>query len=204
MSVINSNGIINFINKSISNFSAKLNTSNMGTIIGISEDKTKLDIEVDTTKIKLFDTPFFTLQGGGNYLQFPIKVGDKCLLVFSKDTVEDWLSGNKDIIFNSDFDINNGFALVGINNDTNSIKIEDYTKLKVDKLKITNDTEDIVSLLSDTIGFLSQTSDLLSSTNVVISSGSSAGTYPLSTSSQFGSLKTQIDTLKTKFDQFKV
>ena len=200
MSVINSNGIINFINKSISNFSEKLNTSNMGTIVGISEDKTKLDIEVDTTKIKLFDTPFLTLQGGDNYLQFPIKAGDKCLLVFSKDTVEDWLSGNQDIIFNSDFDINNGFALVGINNDVNSIKIEDYTKLKVNKLKITNDVEDIISLLSDTIGILSDISDKLSITNAV------AGTarFPLDTNLDFSTIKTQIDTLKAKFDGFKV
>jgi len=125
--------------------------------------------------------------------------------MFAKDTVEDWLSRNDELVFNSDFNINNGFALVGIHNSTDAIDIKDYVDFKVsNKIKISNDTEDMVSLISDTIQFISDTSNLLSTTTVIIPGGSSAGTYPLSTASAFISLKAQVDALKIKFDTFKV
>jgi hypothetical protein len=198
-------GIVNFILTAIARSLGDINTSNMATITAISEDKTLIDVTIDTTKVEVPDIPFVTLSGGGAYLQFPISVGDKCLIIFSKDTVEDWLSGNDELVFNSDFDINNGFALVGINDSTNAIDIKDYVDFKVSqKIMIYNDTDDMVSLISDTIQFLSDTSQLLSTTTVVIPGGSSAGTYPLSTAANFIALQAQIDALKVKFDTFKV
>jgi len=149
------------------------------------------------------DVPFITLQGGGSFLQFPISVDDKVLLIFVKDTTEDWLSGDEDFIFDSNFDINNAFALVGINN-TNLIEIQDYTDFKVDTIKIRNENEELITILSETTQALSDTSDLLSSTNVVVTTGSSAGTYPISSQAAFSSLKTTIDDLKTRLDSFKV
>lgn len=198
-------GIVNFILTAISRSLGDVNTSNMATITAISDDKTLIDVTIDTTKIEVPDIPFVTIGGGGDYLQFPISVGDKCLVIFSKDSVEDWLSGNDELVFNSDFDINNGFALIGINDSTNAITIKDYVDFKITNgIKMSDGTNDMVSLISDTIQFLSDTSDLLSSTTVIIPGGSSAGTYPLSTSAAFVALKAQIDIVKTKFDTFKV
>jgi len=200
-----SDGIENFMFTAILNALADVNTSNMATITAISEDRTKLDVTIDTSKEELPDLPFITLSGGDNYLQFPISVGDKCLIIFSKDTVEDWLGGENQLVYSSDFNINNGFALVGINNSLDSIPIPEFVDFNVpSKIKISNDTEDMVTLLSDTIQFLSDTSNLLSTTTVIITEGSSAGTYPISTAAGFTALKAQIDALKVKFDTFKV
>ncbi|MHA1303772.1 MAG: Gp138 family membrane-puncturing spike protein [Candidatus Heimdallarchaeaceae archaeon] len=202
--VVQSNdGMINFIFNAIDNSLLELNTSNMATITAISEDKTLLDVIIDSSKEEVPDIPFVSLQGGGSFLQFPLSVGDKVLLIFAKDTVEDWLSGDENFIFNSNFDINNAFALVGINN-TNPIEIQDYTDFKVDTIKIRNENEELITILSETTQALSDTSDLLSTTNVVVTTGSSAGTYPISSQAAFSSLKTTIDDLKTRLDSFKV
>jgi len=197
-------GVANFILKAISSGISKLNTSNMATITAISEDGSKLDVTIDSTKEELPDVPFFTLQGGSSFLQFPIKTGDKCLVIFAKSTVESWLSGDSEFLFNDNFDINNGFAFIGINNDNEPITIQDYTDFKVDKIKIRNDSEELITLLSNITKTVSDTSDLLSLTTVTIPGGSSAGTYPISSQASFVSLKATIDGLKASLDTFKV
>ena len=197
-------GMTNFIFNAINKAFGNLSTSNMATITAISEDKTKLDVTIDSSKEEVPDVPFVTLQGGGNFLQFPIAVGDKVLMIFAKDTVEDWLSGDEDFIYNSNFDINNGFALIGINNDSALIEIQDYVDFKVNKIKIRNDSEELITILSETTQALSDTSNTLATTVVVVTGGSSAGSYPISSQAAFASLKTTIDALKTKLDTFKV
>lgn len=194
--VESNNGAENFIFNAIKKAFNDINTSNMATITAISEDKTKIDVTIDSTKEEVPDVPFITLQGGGQFLQFPIAVGDKVLMIFAKDTVEDWLSGRSEFIFDSNFDINNGFAIVGINDDTNAIPIQSYVDFKVNKIKIRNDSEELITLLSDTLQLLSDTNATLSATTV-------SGT-PLDQQSTFGGHKTSADTLKTKLDTFKV
>ena len=197
-------GMTNFIFNAINKAFGDLSTSNMATITAISEDKSKLDVVIDSSKKEVPDVPFITLQGGGNFLQFPIAVGDKVLMIFAKDTVEDWLSGDEEFIYDSNFDINNGFALVGINNETDLIEIQEYVDFKVNKIKIRNDSEELITILSETTQALSDTSNTLATTTVVVTGGSSAGTYPISSQAAFASLKTAIDALKTRLDTFKV
>ena len=197
-------GVTNFIFNAINKAFGDLSTSNMATITAISEDKTKLDVTIDSTKEEVPDVPFVTLQGGGQFLQFPIAIGDKVLMIFTKDTVEDWLSGEEEFIFNSNFDINNGFALVGINDDTDSIVLQDYVDFKVNKIKIRNDSEELITILDETTQALSDTSNLLSTTTVIIPGGSSAGTYPISSQAAFVTLKATIDALQTRLNTFKV
>lgn len=196
-------GITNFILTAISRQVASIDTSNMATITAISEDKKLIDVTIDTSKEELPDIPFITLQGGGSHLQFPISKGDKCLMIFAKDTVEDWLGGEEELVYSSDFNINNGFALVGINNSLSAIEIKDYVDFKVNKIKIRNDSEELITILSETTQALSDTSNALSTTVVVIAGGSSAGTYPISSQATFVSLKATIDSLKTRLDTFK-
>ncbi len=69
-------GMTNFIFNAINKAFIELNTSTMATITAISEDKTKLDVTIDSSKEEVPDVPFITLQGGGNFLQFPIAVCD--------------------------------------------------------------------------------------------------------------------------------
>ena len=190
------NGAENFIFNAIRKAFKELNTSNLATITAISEDKTKLDVTIDSSKEEVPDVPFVTLQGGGQFLQFPIAIGDKVLMVFSKDTVEDWLGGEVDFIFDSNFDINNGFAIVGINDDTNAIPIQTYVDFKVNKIKIRNDSEELITLLSDTLQLLSDTNATLSVTTV--------GGTPIDQQAIFAGYEIVADTLKTKIDTFKV
>jgi hypothetical protein len=107
----NSNSIIDFINKSIDKKILALNTMHVATITKINDKKT-CDVSIDTQDIELFGIPFIMLNGGGSYLQFPISKGDKCLVLFNKDNTVYW--SNKESAGSSDFDINNGFALVGV------------------------------------------------------------------------------------------
>lgn len=212
-------GITNFILNAIANSLSKINTANMATITAISEDKKLIDVTIDTTKEEVPDVPFITIGGGGNYLRFPIAVGDKCLMIFAKDTVEDWMGGGADLVFSSNFDINNGFALVGIHNSQTELPIQAYTELKVDsKLKISNSSDELITLVSDTtqalsdaIQLLSDVADKLGTQQVVITSGSSQGSYPLDAAVVYPPLKADIDALKgvndgikAKIDGFKV
>jgi uncharacterized protein YajQ (UPF0234 family) len=137
-------------------------------------------------------------------LQFPIAVGDKVLMVFSKDTVEDWLGGDVDFIFDSNFDINNGFAIVGINDNTNAIPIKTYVDFKVNKIKIRNSSDELITVLSETEQALSDTNEVLSKATVTVTGGSSAGTYAVDQQSEFAALKIVIDALKARLDTFKV
>jgi len=194
--VSSNDGMISFVLNAVKQGFSELNTSNMATITAIGEDKSKIDVTIDSTKQELPDVPFITLQGGSQFLQFPISVGDKCLLIFSKDTVEDWLGGTTDFIFNSDFDMNNAFALVGINDNTDLITIEDYVDFKVNKIKIRNDSEELITLLSDTLKLLSDTNDTLGITTV--------GGTPIDQQAIFSGYKTSADALKIKIDTFKV
>lgn len=196
-------GVTNFVLGAIKNSFQELNTSNMATITAISEDKTKLDVTIDSTKEDVPDVPFFTLQGGGNFLQFPVKVGDKCLVVFAKSTVEDWLGGNDEFIFDNNFDINNGFALVGINTNASPIELQDYTDFKVETIKIRNENEELITVLSDTAQLISDTNDEISKITVTVTSGSSAGTYPIDQIAIFAQLKADMDAIKARLDTFK-
>jgi len=197
-------GVANFILTAITNSISELNTSNMATITAISEDKTKLDVIIDSTKEELPDVPFFTLQGGGNFLQFPIKEGDKCLIVFSKSTAEDWLSGKDEFNFSDTFDLNNGFAFVGINNNNGLVELQDYTDFKVDTIKIRNESEELITILSDTEQLISDMNDEISKITVTVTGGSSAGTYPINQIPIFIQLKADADAIKTRLDSFKV
>jgi len=198
----NLEGVANFIQTSIKKALEDINTSYMATITAISDDKTKLDVTIDSNKLEVPEIPFFTLQGGGNFLQFPIKIGGKCLVVFSKSTVEDWLGGKEEFIYSDDFDINNGFAFVGINDDTNAIPIPDYTDFKVETIKIRNDSEELITVLSETSQLISDTNDEISKITVTVTAGSSSGTYPIDQIAIFTQLKADMDALKTRLDTF--
>lgn len=71
----------------------------------------------------LVDCPYFVLQGGGAYIDMPIKKGDDCLVLFNDRNIDDWWD-TANVAVPSDtrkHSIADGFALVGINSRTNAL-----------------------------------------------------------------------------------
>ena len=65
----------------------------------------------------LLDCPVFTLQGGGGGIQFPITVGDDCIVLFCDRDLDAWyLSGNEGPPLTSRLHhLSDGIILVGLN-----------------------------------------------------------------------------------------
>ena len=130
-------------------------------------------------------------------MQFPITKGDQCMLIFSRDSSDSWLSGNDNLVYSTNFNINNAFALVGINNNLNLIDIQAYTNLTVDKIKIQNSTAELITTLSDTTAQLIATIQAIQSLTVVVGGGTSS--VPVN-AADFAAIGSSLDTLKTKID----
>lgn len=65
----------------------------------------------------LVDVPYFVLNGGGSYLDFPIAVGDYCLILFCDRNIDNWWD-TANVAVPADIrkhSIADGIALVGIN-----------------------------------------------------------------------------------------
>jgi hypothetical protein len=115
----------------------------------------KRQINEDETKEYplLVDCPVFVLQGGGAYIDMPIKKDDYCLVLFSDRDIDVWWADENlaEPNTNRKHSLSDGFALVGINSKnnvldldgekvriiTNDMPLEIYSKTK--KIKIYND-----------------------------------------------------------------
>lgn len=188
-----------FIQKAIEAFMDEVYTSTMATITSV--DKNSVNVKIDTSQIELEDVPVFTIQGGGSYLQFPISVGDKCMLIFARDSADNWLSGNTDLAYSTNFSLNNSFALVGINDNTNLIDIKEYTNLVIDKIKIQNETAELITTLSDTTEQLITAIQQIQLLTVTV--GTTTSSFP-NNAANFATIETSLTTLKTQLDSFKV
>tara|TARA_R110000824_G_scaffold91480_2_gene222645 strand:+ start:9066 stop:9671 length:606 start_codon:yes stop_codon:yes gene_type:complete len=188
-----------FIQKAITNALSSVYTSTMATITTVGTNT--VNVKIDTSGIELDDVPIITLQGGGSFLQFPITVGDQCMLIFSRDSSDNWLSGSDNLVYSTNFDVNNSFALVGINNNLNLIDIQTYTNLTVDKMKIQNSTAELITTLSDTTAQLIATVQAIQALTVVV--GGVTSTVPVNVT-DFTTISSSLNTLKTQIDSFKV
>lgn len=65
----------------------------------------------------LVDCPVLTPQGGGGALQFPIKAGDQCLVLFSDRRIDEWLQNGAEAAPGDGrmHDLSDGIAIVGLN-----------------------------------------------------------------------------------------
>ena len=71
----------------------------------------------------LVDCPYFVLQGGGAYIDMPIKKGDICLVLFNDRNIDIWWS-TENVAEPPDrrkHNLSDGFALIGINSDVNPL-----------------------------------------------------------------------------------
>lgn len=72
----------------------------------------------------LVDCPYIILQGGGAYLDFPIAVGDYCIVLFNDRNIDNWWStGNvKEPADKRKHSLSDGMALIGINPDSSFLE----------------------------------------------------------------------------------
>lgn len=85
--------------------------------IALAENIVLPNGKVVVVQAPLLDVPVFTLQGGGVHAGFPIQPDDECLVVFADFNIDAWHQngGQQTPPDQSQHDINDGFALVGLN-----------------------------------------------------------------------------------------
>lgn len=138
------NGLERFVDGKLKELKKMLETSTYGTIKKLNEDS--IDVYLPSRDVTLPDVPVFTLQGGGEYIQFPLKENDKVLVVFTKDNALDFISGNE-IDSSFDFGLDNAFALVGLDTLAQPLKLTKITTINCTKIKIQNKEHELIDLL---------------------------------------------------------
>ena len=196
---MNYDGLERFVNGRIEDFKKLLETSTYGEIKALNEDS--IDIYLPQRDITLPDVPVFTLQGSGEYLQFPLKIGEEVLIVFAKDSALDWLSGNE-ITSEFNFGLENAFALVGLDTLANPLKLTQVTTLNVTKIKIQNSTAELITTLSNLLAQLIEETVQLQLLTVISAPAGSISSTPVN-ASNFGIIQTELETLKSEIDSFK-
>ena len=104
---------------------ANLNCVQIGKIEKVNNNQTA-DIQIQVKRRVpgkiisyplLVDCIYFVLQGGGAYLDFPIKKGDYCLVFFNDRDIDDWweTANVKEPRTKRKHSLSDGFAFVGIN-----------------------------------------------------------------------------------------
>ena len=73
----------------------------------------------------LLDVPVFVLQGGGAFIEFPVEVGDRCLVLFNDREIDNWWISEQVVLTNTPrkHDLSDGFALIGINSKANPLSL---------------------------------------------------------------------------------
>jgi hypothetical protein len=89
---------------------------------------------IDKKEIQLpefVNVPLITLQGGGSYIHFPVKVGDYVLLFFNERCFDNWYDGRDFVapLEKRTHDYSDAFAISGVNNKNTSYLIPDKIRL---------------------------------------------------------------------------
>lgn len=196
---MNYDGLERLIDGKIKDLKNILETSTYGEIKALNEDS--IDVYLPQRDITLPDVSVFTLQGSGEYLQFPLKVGDKVLISFTKDSAIDWLSGN-DIDSEFNFGLENAFALVGLDTLAKPLKLTNITTLNVTKVKIQNETAELINTWSKiTQKFIDTAAALQLLTVTTIAIGQPT-TVP-NNAADFATIQSELESLKSDIDSFK-
>lgn len=127
-----------------------LNCARIGKIQSFDKSKKTAEIELVDKRVlpdgkllshpKLVDCPVFTLQGGGSSIQFPIKKGDECIVLFADRNLDAWFKTGSETAPLDDrcHDFSDGIALVGVVSLVN--KLDDY---KDDTVRIKHGTAEL-------------------------------------------------------------
>lgn len=105
---------------------ANLNCIQIGKISSVNTSEQSAEIELQVKRRVndliidyplLIDCPVVVLQGGGAFIDFPVDVGDFCLVLFNDRDIDNWFvaASNKEPKTLRKHSLADGFALVGIN-----------------------------------------------------------------------------------------
>jgi len=116
------------------NIFSTLNCHHIGKIY--SFDKTTQSAQVEIMVLRqlgdqaktyplLIDIPVIFLQGGGSFIEFPIKKGDYCLVLFNDRDIDNWWTAENKSLPNTQrkHSIADGIAIVGINSKINPLSL---------------------------------------------------------------------------------
>lgn len=108
----------------------KIHTCNVAKITKINDTTINAKIVINQDNGDEFpefiEVPIVTLYGGDSYRQYPIKVGDYCLIFFNERCFDNWYNGSdyKPFLDYRVYDYSDGFALVGVKPKDSSFKIQ--------------------------------------------------------------------------------
>lgn len=144
---------------------ATMNCIQIGQIEKVNDNQTveiKIQVKRRITGDKtadyplLVDCPYFVLQGGGAYIDMPIKKGDYCIILFNDRNIDTWWS-SANVAEPPDrrkHNLSDGMALIGINPNT---KVLDNNGDAIGliatdkKVRVKNDVETLKTLIDDLI-----------------------------------------------------
>lgn len=161
------------LNKTKADILFNLNCIQVGTIVSVNQIKNTASVKVNfqrqlaTGEIVdypvLQECPVVFLQGGTAYLNFPIKAGDTCLLLFNDRDIDTWwYTGETNVPPSSRaHSLSDAFCLVGVRPQSNPAALNStYVDLNggTNKLAIRNTAKTlkilIDTLLDDIIGIV--------------------------------------------------
>jgi hypothetical protein len=131
----------------------------------------------------LVDCPVVTLQGGGAFIEMPIKAGDYCLVFFNDRDIDNWWVNENDTVPRSSrkHSLSDGIALVGLTSKNSPfdmaggavvIHAEDYpVKVKGETIELNGDSKKLVTYAE----LNSALSTFLSGLSATLASGANGG-----------------------------
>lgn len=157
--------------------------------------------------VSISDIPVVFPSAGGGLLSFPVNVGDTVLLLFSKDSIDQWKAGDGSAVnLNSErtHSASDAIALVGLyttqthlnpnpedvelkfNDNSITLKADGAVEIKSNStIRIENNQVELIDLLGQLIDTIN-----------AITVNTVYGVSPINNIPDFQALKTQLDTLK--------
>lgn len=184
---------------------ANLNCLQIGKIESYNKSEQSVEVQImvkrriNETKIisypVLVDCPLFVLQGGGAFIDMPIKTGDFCLIFFNDRDIDNWWTAGNETEPNTrrKHSLSDGIALVGLNPKNSALSLDG------DKV-IINATGFPVALLGITFDMLGANESFIKGdshkTALAVLTSSIAGIVPA------GSSSANIASIQTAFATF--
>lgn len=106
---------------------SSFNAVQIGRVEEVQIDKQTVTVELQIKRVlddgrsikypPLVDVPFLVLQGGGSYIQLPVKKGDYCIVLFNDRCIDGWWSSGavQEPACQRMHSLSDGIALIGIN-----------------------------------------------------------------------------------------
>lgn len=123
------------LNSLRNNIFSTFNCIQIGKISKFDKDNQTVDVDIQIkrqisgdrseTYAPLKECPLVVMQGGGSYMEFPVKVGDFCIVLFNDRDIDNWWYANQltDPNTKRKHDLSDGIAIVGINPSTSVLDL---------------------------------------------------------------------------------